>query len=73
MIGIALLAFFMERYGESYRLEIETFLGGVFEGMPAPVNAFDGLRTAYLAEAAAACLQLGKAIELKANCEVTWT
>jgi myo-inositol 2-dehydrogenase / D-chiro-inositol 1-dehydrogenase len=66
-------AFFMERYGESYRLEIETFLRGVVEGKPAPVNAFDGLRTAYLAEAAAASLQLGKAIELKVNCEVTWT
>ncbi len=66
-------AFYMERYGESYRLEIETFLRGVVEGTPAPVNAIDGLRTAYLAEAAAASLQLGKAIELKANCEVTWT
>ncbi|HZC36986.1 MAG TPA: inositol 2-dehydrogenase [Chthoniobacterales bacterium] len=65
-------AFFMERYGDSYRLEIETFLRGVVEGTPAPVNAIDGLRTAYLAEAAAASLQLGKAIELKANCEVTW-
>ena len=65
-------AFFMERYGDSYRREIETFLRGVVEGTPAPVNAIDGLRTAYLAEAAAASLQLGKAIELKANCEVTW-
>jgi myo-inositol 2-dehydrogenase / D-chiro-inositol 1-dehydrogenase len=66
-------AFFMERYGDSYRLEIETFLRGVVEGTPAAVNAIDGLRTAYLAEAATASLQLGKAIELKANCEVTWT
>ena len=65
-------AFFMERYGDSYRREIETFLRGVVEGTPAPVNAIDGLRTAYLAEAAAASLQLGKAIELKANYEVTW-
>ena len=66
-------ALFMERYGDSYRLEIETFLRGVVEGAPAPVNAFDGLRTAYLAEGAAASLQLGKAVELKTNCEVTWT
>jgi myo-inositol 2-dehydrogenase/D-chiro-inositol 1-dehydrogenase len=62
----------MERYGDSYRLEIETFLRGVVEGKPFPVNAIDGLRTAYLAEAATVSLQMGRAIELKANCEVTW-
>ena len=65
-------AFYMERYGDSYRLEIETFLRGIVEGTAFPVNAIDGLRTAYLAEAAAASLQMGRAIELKANCEVTW-
>jgi predicted dehydrogenase len=62
----------MERYGDSYRLEIETFLRGIVDGTAFPVNAIDGLRTAYLAEAAAASLQMGRAIELKANCEVTW-
>ena len=30
---------------------------GVVEGTPLPVNAIDGLRTAYLAEAAAASLR----------------
>jgi myo-inositol 2-dehydrogenase / D-chiro-inositol 1-dehydrogenase len=65
-------AFFMERYGDSYRLEIETFLGGLTKGKPAPVSATDGLRAVYLAEAAGASLRLGKAIELKPNCEVTW-
>jgi myo-inositol 2-dehydrogenase / D-chiro-inositol 1-dehydrogenase len=64
--------FFMDRYGHSYRLEIETFLGGVAAGTPPPVNATDGLQTAYLAEAAGASLRLGKAIELKGHCEVTW-
>jgi myo-inositol 2-dehydrogenase / D-chiro-inositol 1-dehydrogenase len=65
-------AFFMERYGESYRLEIEAFVGGLATGAPPPINALDGLRAVYLAEAAGASLRLGKAIELKANCEVTW-
>jgi myo-inositol 2-dehydrogenase / D-chiro-inositol 1-dehydrogenase len=65
-------AFFMERYGESYRLEIETFVGGLAQGTPAPVNALDGLRAVYVAEAAGASLRLGKAVELKTNCEVTW-
>ena len=65
-------AFFMERYGDSYRLEIETFVDGVAKGTPAPVNAHDGLRAVYLAEAAGASLRLGKPIELTSKCEVTW-
>jgi myo-inositol 2-dehydrogenase / D-chiro-inositol 1-dehydrogenase len=65
-------AFFMERYGESYRLEIEAFVGGLAQGTSAPVSALDGLRAVYLAEAAGASLRFGKAIELKTNCEVTW-
>jgi len=65
-------AFFMERYGESYRLEIKAFVGGLAQGTPASVNALDGLRAVYLAEAAGASLRLGKAVELKTNCEVTW-
>jgi myo-inositol 2-dehydrogenase / D-chiro-inositol 1-dehydrogenase len=31
-----------------------------------------GLRAAYLADAAGASLRLGRTIELKTNCEVTW-
>jgi len=65
-------AFFMERYGESYRLEIKAFVGGLAQGTPALVNALDGLRAVYLAEAAGASLRLGKAVELKTDCEVTW-
>jgi myo-inositol 2-dehydrogenase / D-chiro-inositol 1-dehydrogenase len=65
-------AFFMERYGESYRLEIEAFVAGVAQGTPASVSALDGLRAVYLAEAAGASLRLGRAIELKPNGEVTW-
>jgi myo-inositol 2-dehydrogenase / D-chiro-inositol 1-dehydrogenase len=67
-----LFSFYMDRYGDSYRREIETFLGGVAAGTQPPVNAIDGLRTAYLAEAAGASLRHGRAIELKSNCEVTW-
>jgi myo-inositol 2-dehydrogenase/D-chiro-inositol 1-dehydrogenase len=65
-------AFFMERYGESYRREIEAFVAGVAKDTPASVNALDGLRAVYLAEAAGASLRLGKPIELKPNGEVTW-
>ena len=62
----------MDSYGDSYRMEIERFLGCVAAGTPLPVNAIDGLRAVYLAEAAGASLRLGEAIELKSNCEVTW-
>jgi hypothetical protein len=41
----------MDRYGDSYRREIETFLGGLAAGTPPPVNAIDGLRASYLADA----------------------
>ncbi len=64
--------FYMDRYGHSYRTEIETFIDGVTAGTPPPVNAIDGLRTAYLAEAAGASLRIGEAVELKTNCEMTW-
>src|SRR6201993_1137127 len=42
-----LFTFYMDRYGESYRREIETFLSGVAAGTPPPANAINGLRTAY--------------------------
>jgi len=67
-----LFSFYMDRYGDSYRREIETFLSGAAAGTPPPVNAIDGLKTAYLAEAAGASLRLGQAVELKTNCEVSW-
>ena len=67
-----IFTFYMDRYGGSYRKEIETFLGCVSAGTPLPVNAIDGLRAVYLAEAAGASLRLGQAVELKDNCEVTW-
>jgi predicted dehydrogenase len=68
----ALRNFYMDRYGESYRIEVGTFLRCAAQGDPPPVNAIDGLQTAYLAEAAGASLRLARAVELKSNCEVTW-
>jgi len=40
----------------------KTFLGGVAANTPFPVNAIDGLRTAYLAEAAGASKKRRKEI-----------
>jgi hypothetical protein len=47
-------------------------VGGLAQGTPAAVNALDGLRAVYLAEAGGASLRLAKAVELKTNCEMTW-
>src|SRR5262245_13667747 len=65
-------AFFMERYGDSYRFEIEAFVNGLVKGQPASVNALDGLRAVYLAEAAGASLRTGIAIEVYPTCENHW-
>ncbi len=56
--------FFMERYGDSYRLEIESFLAHADGGDGMPVNAIDGLRAVYLAEAAAASNATGRSVQL---------
>ncbi|MEM7385446.1 MAG: inositol 2-dehydrogenase [Verrucomicrobiota bacterium] len=45
-------AFFMERYAESYLLEIEAFLEAVRTGAPMPADCQDGVAAIVLAEAA---------------------
>lgn len=60
-----ILEFFMERYGDSYAAEIGLFLDCASKGVDMPVNAFDGLMAAYLAEAATCSLKQGKTIDLK--------
>ncbi|PPC78672.1 inositol 2-dehydrogenase [Pokkaliibacter plantistimulans] len=59
-----ILAFFMERYGDSYAAEIRLFLQCARDGQDMPVNAYDGLMAAYLAEAATLSLKQGKTIHL---------
>ena len=64
--------FFMERYGESYRREIESFVRCVADGAPPPINAIDGLKAAYLAEAATESLARGQPIDLDPTGRVIW-
>ena len=59
-----ILAFFMERYGDSYATEIRLFLDHARDGSDMPVNAIDGLMAAYLAEAATVSRKVGKTIAL---------
>jgi len=48
----SLFDFYLDRYADSYCNELSTFLQHVRDGCDMPVNAFDGLQAAYLAEAA---------------------
>ena len=59
-----ILEFFMERYGPSYTEEMRLFLDCAREGREMPINALDGLKAAWLAEAATWSLKQGKTIYL---------
>ncbi|WP_322046733.1 inositol 2-dehydrogenase [Paraburkholderia sp. J67] len=60
-----ILEFFLERYGDSYSEEIRQFLECASRGDDMPVNAFDGLQAATLAEAASVSLKTGQTVDLK--------
>lgn len=57
--------FFLERYEEAYRQELDAFLD-VLEGAPPPVTGDDGRRALALAEAANLSLAEGRAVRLDA-------
>ena len=46
------LPFFLERYAEAYRLELEAFIAAVLDGKPLSPTGEDGLRAQRLADAA---------------------
>lgn len=58
------LHFFLERYAQAYRLELDHFLESLQRGTPPSVGAEDGLRSILLAEAAMESLRTGKAVRV---------
>jgi myo-inositol 2-dehydrogenase / D-chiro-inositol 1-dehydrogenase len=58
------LPFFLERYAEAYRAELDAFVTGVLDGSPLSPTGLDGLRAQQLADAATAAVQTGQAIRL---------
>ncbi|EON78656.1 Myo-inositol 2-dehydrogenase [Lunatimonas lonarensis] len=46
------LDFFMDRYAESYRLELAAFFEALASGSPMPATGYDGLKAMEIAEAA---------------------
>jgi myo-inositol 2-dehydrogenase/D-chiro-inositol 1-dehydrogenase len=59
------LHFFLERYAEAYRHEVDAFIAAVREGRPMPVGPEDGRRALVLAEAALESVGTGRAVRVE--------
>jgi myo-inositol 2-dehydrogenase/D-chiro-inositol 1-dehydrogenase len=59
-----LLNFFLERYAESYRRELDAFVAAVLDKKPVPVTGEDGRRALMLADAALESARSGRAVKL---------
>ena len=58
------LPFFLERYAEAYRLELDHFIDALTRGTPPLPGGSDGVKALALADAALRSLQTGRAIAL---------
>jgi myo-inositol 2-dehydrogenase / D-chiro-inositol 1-dehydrogenase len=58
------LPFFLERYAEAYRLELDHFVDALTRGTPPQPSGSDGVKALALAEAALRSLQTGRTIAL---------
>lgn len=56
--------FFLERYADAYRIELEAFVKALQDGTPTPTTIDDGLKALALAEAALKSYQTGTVVEL---------
>ena len=59
-----LLNFFLERYADAYRNEMEAFLAAIDDGRPMPTSPHDGRQALRLADAAAESVREGRAIRV---------
>jgi myo-inositol 2-dehydrogenase / D-chiro-inositol 1-dehydrogenase len=57
-----LLRFFLERYADAYRNEMEAFLAALDEGRPMPTSPRDGRQALRLADAAEESVREGRAV-----------
>src|SRR5439155_10481040 len=58
------LPFFLERYAEAYRRELDHFVNSVANRTPPLVGGADGIRALILADAALESAQTGRAVTL---------
>jgi myo-inositol 2-dehydrogenase/D-chiro-inositol 1-dehydrogenase len=57
-----LMNFFLERYADSYRIELEHFIDAVVAGAPLPSTARDGLKALHLANCAIESIKTGRGV-----------
>jgi myo-inositol 2-dehydrogenase/D-chiro-inositol 1-dehydrogenase len=60
------LHFFLERYADAYRMELNAFLDAVANGTKMPVGAEDGRQALVLADAALESLRIGRPVKVGA-------
>jgi myo-inositol 2-dehydrogenase/D-chiro-inositol 1-dehydrogenase len=60
------LPFFLDRYADAYRLELDAFVAAVLDGAPVEPSGADGLRAQLLADAAAEAARTGHPVRLGA-------
>jgi myo-inositol 2-dehydrogenase / D-chiro-inositol 1-dehydrogenase len=58
------LPFFLERYAEAYRHELDSFVAAVLDGAPISPSGEDGLRAQVLADAATEAARSGKTVQV---------
>jgi myo-inositol 2-dehydrogenase/D-chiro-inositol 1-dehydrogenase len=64
VVGDKPLPFFLERYAEAYRREVDHFISAVARGVTPAVGDDDGVRALALADAALDSLQTGRVFRL---------
>ncbi len=57
-----LLNFFLQRYTDAYRNELDAFLKALKSGSPLPTTPWDGRQALRLAEAAIESVRTGRAV-----------
>jgi myo-inositol 2-dehydrogenase/D-chiro-inositol 1-dehydrogenase len=60
-----LLNFFLERYADSYRNELNQFIDAVRTNTPLPTNARDGLKALHLANCALESIRTGRTVKIE--------
>jgi myo-inositol 2-dehydrogenase / D-chiro-inositol 1-dehydrogenase len=59
------LPFFLERYAEAYRCELDHCISAIASGRPPLVSGSDGVRALALADAALESLRTGRAVRIQ--------
>jgi myo-inositol 2-dehydrogenase / D-chiro-inositol 1-dehydrogenase len=58
------LPFFLERYADAYRLELDAFVAAVLDAGPVSPSGEDGLRAQILADAATEAARNGRPVRV---------